>query len=379
MTSLSVFAYRLAAIAAVAALASLSLTACSSGPGNPILRVIAGDATVTDPSGAVVALDKSGAVQAGNLIATSGDDALVELLWPDGSFTRLGADTSFELTGDGARGTLITGRLWNRVSEQGSGSYRIDTDSGQLVAKGTTFVVTCAAECSAAVVEGTVTAKDGTQLTGPASAQFGDGFQGSVPLPWDAVFGDPWAVSNADLDEAAGFASAAASYQDASPTLASLTGGFSGTRTVVSADCAGYCVQYPVIGDVADRHYQFDIDCSGGIPCTGQIVTDVANESGEVHSETVPLSYDGDAFAWELSQTIGYCSSAGTSYGKSENLVTWRFQATEAAVVDDVYLVTSMEGTGGSSFHIVESASLDGCAQFEREATAKSTFAVTRD
>ncbi len=112
----------------------------------------------------------------GDGIRTDGD-GFAELLYLDGSRTRLGATTQFELVsldGDALAPVITTrldvGRTWHRVQKVTGerGGYEVETAVGTAAVRGTVFIVECDLRpvCTFSVVEGTVvvTTPDGREL-----------------------------------------------------------------------------------------------------------------------------------------------------------------------------------------------------------------------
>jgi hypothetical protein len=110
-------------------------------------------------------------------IAKTNETGFAEITYPDGSMSRLGADTKFTVTKLAKRGPIKTslsqGAVWNEVVKATGGTTRFEVQSPNAIAtvRGTAFAVTCFADltCVFAVVEGTVDLTAGGQ-TVPVTA-----------------------------------------------------------------------------------------------------------------------------------------------------------------------------------------------------------------
>lgn len=370
---------RVAGFIVATAAALTTLSGCAPAEASAVLTVIEGEVGTVDSSGDAVEIESGSTVPSGTTITTAAD-GFVELAWPDGSVTRLGSDTEFIANSEGTRGELMVGTVWNRLTDE-VGDYRVITPEGTVQARAAAFVLKCSADCVALVLDGEVTL-DETTIDGPVSAGLGTGLTDQVPLPWDAVFASPFAIANSELDEALGFKPASDLYAGADPALASINGTFSGTRTVTSFECnRGDCSENPQVGDVADRSYTFEVDCSSGLPCIGQALTQSQNlDTRETEEDLVPLTFDGTTYSWELLANSGpYCFSGGDGFGNADNLLQWSITATEAAVVGNQFVATAIAGTASGSLVITGEAGEPGCADIGSEWESRSDVAATLD
>ena len=149
------------------------------------------------------------------------DTGYAEVIYRDGSLTRLDIDTQFEVlelvddAGNSAtRTSMEIGRTWHRVESLGEDeSFSVETSQATATVRGTAFAIDCPTteECSFLVVEGVVelTLADGSVVivVGPATVQVVDGVAGPVVTVTGAqVLADPWLADNVTRDTAAGFA-----------------------------------------------------------------------------------------------------------------------------------------------------------------------------
>ena len=286
-----------------------------------------------------------------------------EIIYPDGSLTRLDAETELEIRAlsdvDDVVTTeteLVSGRIWNRV-EQLAGpddAFTVDTPVASATVRGTAFVVDCRTSnaCTFTVLEGTIiVAPDGGEpitLEAPRSLTVtaAGAPEDAVLVPFDAAFADPWISENAERDVEAGFPDRVAMYRSYGPALASLEGTFRGTRTIVGTECLDGpgCVPGTPVGDVAEREYTFTVDCSEGYPCTGQVDAEYRIE-GEVKSIVVPVVGSASGFSYTFSSSIPVCYFGETGLGNYD--VTWRYEGrpTAAEARGDRWVVTEIEMT----------------------------------
>jgi hypothetical protein len=305
-----------------------------------------------------------------------------------GSLLRLDADTSIELlehADDGGaslvRARVESGRTWSRTGDLDSDdSYVIETPTAEAkAAPGTAFVTECnELRCTFAVLKGRLDVElaDGTAVTveAPASVEVRDGIIGEpVLVPFDGAFGDPWLVENNDRDVEAGLDDVVAAYAELDPTLASLAGTFTGTRTITEVACDPACSgSEAAVGDVAERSYAFDIDCSKGTPCTGTVDTEyVIND--EVVSGVQPLTFDGTTYRWAVEQAIPACRSDGT--GEVVVTIEWALTPTAAEIREEGFAVTALEGEVISTNVVTAPGT---CTGDRRSDTSTSTVSVSR-
>jgi hypothetical protein len=142
-----------------------------------------------------------------------------EIAYFDGSRTRLDIDTEcevVELVNDAGvsvtRTSMGVGRTWHRVESLGEGEFTVETSQATATVRGTAFVLACetADSCTYVVFEGIIelTLADGTvvEVIGPAEVAVLGGVAGPVtPVTLDRLLSDPWLLTNANRDIAAGF------------------------------------------------------------------------------------------------------------------------------------------------------------------------------
>jgi hypothetical protein len=295
-----------------------------------------------------------------------------EVAYLDGSRTRLDVNTEFEvlaLVDDAGvastRTSMELGRTWHRVESVGAadGGFTVETSQATATVRGTAFAVECltAEACRYVVAEGVVelALADGTviELVAPSAVEVVNGVAGAVvAVPYDGVFGDPWLADNGTRDAAAGFADAATMYQAHGPAYASLSGTYSGTRTVTQLDCVAAChPTSPPVGDVAERSYTFAVDCSTGVSCAGTVNTEYMNNDQLVTAD-VPLVFDGATYTWALAYENADCYWDENSNGvydpdvdPTEGVMasdgSWSMTPAAAEIRDGAWVVTALEGT----------------------------------
>ena len=211
---------RLIVVLAVVALwGALRLTVLSDlgsdeFPSLATLRVVDGRVELSRGSAIFDEVDTSTDVDVGTRIRT-GEDALAEIEYFDGSFTRVGPDTTYEIVGleDSPNRTVIVGKIelgetFHDVKELTGSESRFEVQESKAIAgvRGTRFAARCLPPlpCGIAVVEGVV---EVTPSSGdPVSVEAGqrvtiddDGLVGQVT---DVSPDDPWLNRNQDLDDA---------------------------------------------------------------------------------------------------------------------------------------------------------------------------------
>lgn len=355
---------------ALAILVLAGLSACSLGP-TATLRLLAGEATV---GGQPVSAEQG--VSAGDLVEVSGSDSIAEIAWPDGSFTRLGGGSSFEVGGDGVRGTLEAGAAWSTVA---AGGYVIRTPEGTVTGESdASFVVRCDGGCGGAVASAAVTLDDQTRVAAPATFVLGAGAT-SGPAGWDGVYGDDFALANAALDEAAGFASTADLWADADPQLASMNGTFEGPSDGLVQSCTGWAeecarVQANIFANESETFFDLTTDCASGA-CSVAVLFTVNASGGGSTQATAPLGFDGSLYS--LDYTFGedsYCTFPdGSTEGRWTNGITGSFQPTAAELRDGVPVVTELSAQVHNELVLVESTTDPTCAEFEYEWSSDRT------
>lgn len=319
----------------------------------------------------------------------------------DGSLTRLDVDTEFEvleLIDDVDASTIRTrmglGRTWHRVQSMGeSGTFEVETSVATAVVQGTAFSVQCvsATVCTFMVVEGAlqVVFADGSEvdLVAPAALTVdSDVRETPVPVlvPFDGAFGDEWLFDNAARDVAADsrFASAAEIYQAHGPAFGSVVGTFTGTRTVADMTCDPTCFDAVApVGDVADRSYTFDVDCTSGIPCVGTIKTDYVKDD-VLTSEVIPVGFDGTSYSWLLDFTGTYCSTDSDgdgaidfTDGRIDTSINWAMASTAGEIIADRWVAVAMTGSGSDVNTVIDPGN---CDQLPTTQTRSNTFDVSR-
>lgn len=86
-------------------------------------------------------------LQSGNLVATSPNTRAAIRFTDDGSLVRMNPNSRLQVTSEGDRGALAKtlelefGELWARVTDQGEGSFQVQTPSGVAAVVGTELVV----------------------------------------------------------------------------------------------------------------------------------------------------------------------------------------------------------------------------------------------
>lgn len=324
----------------------------------PAVDVKFGSATAFSPVGGPEP------VAAGDTVRTDGS-GFAEVAYFDGSLTRLDIDTEFEVLElvdvvdeSIVRTRMGLGRTWHRVETLGeTGEFSVETSVATAVVQGTAFSVECFDEtsCTFMVVEGAlrVDLEDGTSvdLVAPAALVVdADGVSEPVPVSFDAAFGDEWLFDNGLRDVDNDDLSPAEIFEAYGPTYGSITGTFTGTRTVTSLECVTVCIG-PGVGDVAERSYTFDIDCSAGIPCTGTIDTEYV-DNGENVRALLPVEFDGTTFRWTRVSSGASCETDNdgdgvfeTTTGNTDSTLNWDMTPTAAEIADDRWVVTAMSGT----------------------------------
>jgi hypothetical protein len=368
---------RLLAAAIVLIAAAAALSACSSsGEGTPTVKAVSGTARIIDKSGHSEKITRSRAVGSTNTVSAGGRGSIVQLSWPDGSYLRLSGNSRFLVGGNGVAGTVKTGTVWARAGKDASSGFVLGTGSGRITAsRSTLFVVNCNSSCQVSDLKGTVSSGR-TSLKALTTAALASGLSKPAPLRWDAVFADAFAKTNGALDQKAGFGKPAELYADASPANASLTGTFAGTRTLTQANCTGLainCVDV-VVGNVAQRTYTFAIDCSAGIPCVGQVVTDIHYTDGKPDGHPrVPLSSDGTTYSWSDSIPGTYCKT-----GKYSDVVSWTIHPVAASMVNGQFLATKLSGAADTSSAIIQKSGNSTCDSTFGLINDKGTLDVSR-
>lgn len=339
----------LGALAGCSAAASAPATggpAPAASGGAPSTAQVAAATLLATGSSTVngTAASEGAALTAGSVVAVAKGPAAIR--YGDGSIVRLDSKAEF-VVGDGpSRGELRKGLSWIRVAPQGSGSFAITVGGTTLTAKGTAFAALAGASTRVSVVEGVVQADAGGTPVDVSAGQLGTVKGTSVTTGstnWDATFGNPFILkaANADVASMPGAADAAKLASELGRSYASWAGTYAGTRTITK--CSGSDCQFARVGDTAKRTYTFAVDCSAGLPCRGQGVTQWASGNA-VKTTKLPMSFDGDTMTYSLQPPPVRACADGT--GSLATTISWRFTATKAAVVSGAYVVTAAKGSG---------------------------------
>jgi hypothetical protein len=343
-------------------------TAASFSPVDDPLPVAVGDTVRTDATG------------------------YAEVAFFDGSIARLDVETEFEileLVDDVVGATIRTrmgiGRTWHRVQEFGeAGEYSVETSVATAVVQGTAFVIGCptATVCRFAVAEGTVDVElpDGRVITlvAPAGIEIDADDPGGpgepVALPFDTVF-DDWVFDNGQRDVDAGYVSPGAMYEPYGPAFAALTGAFTATLVDrIDYGCVSDCEFWTawlgeITTEVRTRTYAFEQDCVE-FPCTLGATIELASGPREVTAvltdTTITFTVDLDG-----SDTLCLIDEDGDGVDDYESGVVtsteieFVLDVAEAAIVDDRWAATSLQGELGQTFTVTD---LGDCLDFENRA-----------
>jgi hypothetical protein len=381
-------------------------TAITAAPTTTVAEAVA-DAISIEPSvdvrvGAATAFSPvadPAPVAAGDTVRTD-QTGFAEIAYFDGSLTRLDVGTEFEVLElvDDVAGSLVrtrmgVGRTWHRVKELGEGGeFSVETSVATAVVQGTAFSVDCPTEdaCTFAVVEGAlrIDLADGTavDLVAPAGLTVDAAGAGApVPISFDGAFGDEWLFENGGRDADASFPSPAEVFQAHGPAYGSISGTFAGQRTITTLECVAACENEPPIGDVDDRSYTFDIDCSAGVPCVGTIDTEFRN-AGETTRDTTEVVFDGTSYRWQLAYSSPACftdtdgdGEYDTETGNIDTVVSWVMTPTAAEIVDERWVVTAMSdlSVGGATNVVTDSGNCAG-PEYYQGSSSKADIVVTR-
>lgn len=283
----------------------LLLSGCSTGPTANATEV----KTVVDvahPKSAAAPISQTTPVNVGDTVSTNAK-GLAQLVYADGSITRLGPATKLKIVTLSNKETqrtvtsLNVGEIWNRVTKlAGSTSeFKVNTPVGVASVRGTAFDVACTAEpsCTITVLEGVVafTPTGGEPITLSAYQRLVvPAATGQTPvatvLPEDATT-TGWLKYNAGKDTAAGKATLPPA---SNPNDASLAGTWMLTETITSAPGSTY---YNNIVAGTTYHAIWTIDPT---------VCDQARCEATAHSnsgKTITLLYGPDGFTDTVNQT----------------------------------------------------------------------------
>ena len=169
------------------------------------------------PAGATdfEALEAAADVKSRSVVRTS-ESGVAELAYADGSLTRLGPSTSYEITtldvSSSSRrivGRLEMGRTFHRVSKLTGSESRFEVHTSNAVAavRGTAFAVDCVVRdvCEVGVTEGIVEVgtPDGESVNVTAGRRVKVGADGRLGPLESLSMADPWIASNAEAAAAA--------------------------------------------------------------------------------------------------------------------------------------------------------------------------------
>ncbi len=313
-------------------------------------------------------VDDTRSLRTGDVVEVTGDGAVAEIAWSDGSFTRLGDGSSFTVGAEGARGRLVDGIAWNSVGPAATG-FAISVSGGVVEAPvGSTFALRCDGACDGVVATASVRV-DGATVTAPSSFAL----SGEVePVGWDDIYGDPFLLANAERDAAAGFDAPADAWAGRMPSLASMAGQFGGPTTPVTQTCTGWAEECArVEGNLfTDDDVTFDFvqDCDAGT-CTVSLRTTSNSSAGGTTERVFPLAFDGVAYT--MSQVIredAYCFfEDGRTEGRLANTLSATLTPAAAEVRDGAYVVTLLDAALDSRVERVEGTTDPTCAEFEYE------------
>ena len=189
-------------------------------------RAVVGDAVAIEPdvelrrgsTAPYEPLPEVAAVAVGDGVRTD-DTGYAEVVYVDGSLTRLDVNTEFEvieLTDDAGvsstRTSMELGRTWHLITTLGEGEFTVETSQATATVRGTAFSIACDAptRCSYLVVSGVVELTLGddsvVQLAGPSRVDVESGVAGTVtPVVPDEILDDSWLAANMARDVAAEF------------------------------------------------------------------------------------------------------------------------------------------------------------------------------
>ena len=327
----------------------------STGPG----EVGTSGATVTpiDPgvevkkgSADFVAITATTEVAAGDVVRTDGT-GFAEIVYPDGSITRLDVDTEFQvvsITDDAGTATtraeLESGRVWNRVQDLGSeGEFSIDTSVGVATVRGTAWVADCRdgeegdpgdpgddgttsttgeaggtgdeADCEFTVLEGEVevapTNGAPVGLTAPFTVTTnGSSTSSPTPVPFDEAFADLWLLENALRDTEAGFPSPDEMYEPFGPLLASFDGQYDGSGAIGPVEqCAPPADCSSPVGSAYTFEYVFSVDCDGFMNCVRSVDMKYTKR-GVTAEERSTVTFVGFGYRWAVNLGGNGCTAA---------------------------------------------------------------------
>lgn len=385
-------------------IAVLLLSGCTASPGSSdssetvraTLRIIDGEASVETNGEQRVGQDGD-VLHDGDVVAASGDGAIIELGWSDGALTRLGPDTSLIVGAPdallGTRGIQRDGVSWNRIppvaGEVSAVPYVVGIADGSPVSnRGELFMIDCRGDaCRVQATGGN--AGDGSRTTF-RRGQIETEVIGDQLVSWEALMGDPWAQENAALDADAGFTSVSELFANADPSRGVLEGTFDVVRTGRENTCTGVMCDAIVRlqpGETRNLVYSFERQCAPGGVCTTNVNTQsIDAQTGEPRDATAPLITGAKTFTWGTDEQLAICvwtydDGSTSATGLAANVIRWSVTPTEAEIRDGVFVVTRLEGTVESSMHIIEhtdGVTFPGCEAYEVDWATASDQVLTR-
>ena len=333
--------------------AAASTTAAPTTVPTPICSAVGLSPNVT---GANDAAGTAASLAAGAEVSTDGT-GYAELRM-GATTTRIDANSAVACT-DETTLTQTNGRTWTRTTDA---PIVVRTAQGDVtIAPGSVVVIDCtpAPGCTVLVIQGGATAPGDVAVQAPGALSLAPAGAVQV-LVYDAVFGDPWINDNTLRDVAAGLPSAADAYQSYGPATASLTGTYTGQRTIITSECtgAGQCDPGAPYGDVAPRTYNFSVACTS-VPCAPIVQAEFQNNNS-VQVADVPVAFDGTAYTWDINITGFQCSFDLDGNGTRESLFGTRatplqyvMTPTAAEVRNGQYVVTAIHATADASSTVV--------------------------
>jgi len=314
--------------AATMAVASLSAIGAVGAPaGAAVLGAASNTGTLTVEAPGVTVLKKgtpkfakaktAQKLKTGDTVQTD-STGFAEILFPDGSVTRLDSNTVFTLeelaTSAGKRqiqGSVSTGQTWNRVqklSESEGSSFEQKGGGATAAVLGTAFVTKCdlpaggvafkvvktqkalrklqkaTKNCNFTLIDGKLklTALDKVvninrgQQVAVAAGQAGD----AEVFPPDILFTDKWILRNLGADAAAGISEASGQPSADDLKQARIEGSWPVTLTVT--DSGGF----RDLSGSKNRTYSFAGSCGTGGACAVTLTQETANGT-----KVIPLTY----------------------------------------------------------------------------------------
>lgn len=387
-------------VTAVLVLAAAIISACAPSPTieedvgpSGVLRVRDGSATVTAAGQQDDSVDVAEAeereLSPGDVVTTTGDDAMVDVAWSDGAVTRLGPGTTFTVGDPGgpfaSRGHQEGGVSWNRAPD--TLDYAIDVaGAGRARDRGEVFVVDCREEPCRVRATGGV-GGDGS-LTSVRRGAVVSVVDSARLASWGELLADEWSRRSAELDAEGGMTPVADLFAEADPSRGILDGAFDVRRTGVESECTGAtCDQLFILrpGQTRDLTFVFHLDCASGT-CEASVDTQtISTADGSLLDATTGLVAGADDYTWGTDDARPLCLwtyADGTTeeVGSARNTVRWTVTPTAAEVEDGRFVVTELRGRTESSFRVTEEIppGYPGCEAFEVEWSGASDLVLTK-